>query len=541
MLIREEPQMAKPDIDRLEDVLLATMREEDVPALALSVTDRESTCYARGFGTTATDTTGQAVTPGTLFRIGSTTKPLTALMILNLVEEGHLDLDMPLASYLPDLRLHDPSATEQLTVRALLAHRSSLPPGGEELGYAGPDALTAFGRETLPTYELVAPPNLLFAYSNPGYSLLGHLAERVTGTPYAELMRDRVFTPAGMKRTTFDPEVIRSQAFALPHVPGEDGTLTPLHELFDDPAGWPAGFAMSNLDDLARVARVLLNDGRGENDSALDDALLREMLAPQADLLDASGTTYGLGVFLRSFRGARLVEHGGSIPTYETAFSLAPDAGLGVIVLTNRPLGGRLETLVDELWEELLDLETETPPTERQQARDRDLAGAEGAFLGKRRGLARLHTRDGRAFLNLNGRQLPLRRLREHVLVATREDGGEVAIGLPEDEVGRVDHVLIDGDVCVRIHDWAPQAPDSSLLERLVGRYRSFDEIEITLEDDTLILRSHMAGGRRMPCVSLGGLRFASDYGILEFTKNGAGENVGLTVWDQFPLERQAR
>lgn len=533
--------MSGLSVDRLEGAVLSAMREEGVPALALAVTDRESTRYARGFGTTATDAVGQAVTPRTLFRIGSTTKPLTALMILSLVEDGLLDLDVPLVHYLPELRLHDPSARENVTVRALLAHRSGLPPGGEELGHAGPDALTAFARETLPTYELVAPPNLLFAYSNPGYSLLGHLAEHVTGMSYAESMRDRVFTPAGMARTSFEPSTARSHAFALPHVPDGDGVLQPVHELFDDPAGWPAGFAMSNLDDLARVARVLLNDGRGENDRVLGDALLGEMLTPQADLLDASGTTYGLGVFLRSHRGARLAEHGGSIPTYETAFSLAPDAGLGIIVLANRPLGGRLEGLVDELWELLLDLGTGPSSPESEQAREGDLVGAEGAFLGKRRGLARLHVHDDRAALVLNGRELPLHRLRHGVLVATREDGEEVAVGLPRNEAGRVEHVLVDGDVCSRIPDTDPSAPDPALLERLVGRYRSFDAIEITLDGDALVVRSHMAGGRRMPCVPLGDLRFASDYGVLEFIENDAGEIEHLMAWDQFPLERQER
>lgn len=149
----------------LDNDLSAAMTSERIPALAVAVTDRERIVYAQGFGTTAADDPGQPVTAQTLFRIASTTKPLTAALLLRLVDDHLVDLDEPVITHIPALRLSLPDAAEQVTARQLLSHQAGLPSGGEELGYTGPDALQEFVQKTL--RHPCALPHLPLGYSRP--------------------------------------------------------------------------------------------------------------------------------------------------------------------------------------------------------------------------------------------------------------------------------------------------------------------------------------------------------------------------------------
>ncbi len=516
------------------------MSSERIPALAVAVVSRERVLYARGFGTTAEDDTGRPVTHETLFRIGSTTKPLTALLVMRLVDEGLLELDAPLTAYVPELRLSVPGASERVTVRSLLSHRSGLPSGGEELGHLGPGALAAFARDTLPGYELVAPPGLLFSYSNPGYSLLGHVAERVTGERFGVLMEERVFAPLGMTRSFFDPLVALTYPLALPHRLEADGALTPVHRFFDEPAAWPAGFVMSNAVDLARFAQALL-DAAGGGGLLRGDGV-REMFRPQADLLTADGGAYGLGFFLRTYKGVALAEHGGSIPTYECSFSLAPEEGVALIALANRPHTGAVAALAHHVFDEFLSLDEVPRRPAFEAAGEVNLAEFEavvGDYVGKRRGLVRLLVDENVPWMELNGRRLRLRGVRPDVYVGEFPGGrARVSLGVARDGAGPVRFVLLEGTVCERAELGQVEPPTAEALSRLAGRYEGFDVIEVEFEEGLLQIASQMHGERRMACLPLGGLRFASDYGVMEFVEDAAGNVTELEVWDQFPLAR---
>ena len=528
------------NVKALEKHIHGAMTAEKVPALAVAVVDRERTLYVKGFGTTAADSTGRAVTDQTLFRIASTTKPLTATLIMCLLQDGLIKLDDPVIAHIPELRLSSPGAAEQVTVRHLLSHRSGLPAGGEELGHHGPNALSDFVSRTVPGYGLVAPPGVLYSYSNPGYSLLGHVAERVTGQTFGSLMSARVFKPLGMHLTTFDPLVALTYPFALPHRLEANGTLQPLHATLDEPAAWPAGFAIANALELSYFAQLLLNEGCTATGTVLRPESVREMLSPQADMLSAAGDSYGLGLFLRSQRGVMLAEHGGSIPTYESVFQVAPEHGLALVILSNRPHTGGIALLPDCLWNELLDLTDGPEPANAQRTDDlQEGQVPTGTFIGNRRGLVRLGYDGAAPWMELNGWRLPLRPVRKDVYVGDF-DGGSVSLGVLRSDDSAVRFVLLEGSVCERAVLEMTTPPDATTLEKLVGRYESFDVITVELADGTLTMKSQMHGERRMTCQGLGGLRFASDYGVLEFVQAETGTVDQLIVWDQFPLRRAA-
>src|SRR5947209_7176403 len=213
---------------KLEQRIEQGMQKGHVPGLALAIVKDQEVIYARGFGVTSVEDGGLPVTPQTLFRIGSTTKPLTGTAVMRLVEAGQIDLDRPVRDRLDWFALSEPGA-ERVTLRMLMSHTAGLPTAAEHVGAREPGGLEAYLRREIASLPLVAPPGRVWSYSNPGISLVGHLAEVAAGKPYAELMRELVFDPLEMGRTTFDPTVAMTYPLAQSHDRAEDGTLSVQH------------------------------------------------------------------------------------------------------------------------------------------------------------------------------------------------------------------------------------------------------------------------------------------------------------------------
>jgi CubicO group peptidase (beta-lactamase class C family) len=219
----------RPAGDEVDRRLASWVTEARAPGLSVAAVQRGTVTYARGFGTTSVEDAGVPITPRTLFHIASTTKPLTGTALLRLVERGLLELDRPIPAYVPRLRL-DAGAAERITLRMLLSHTSGLPSGRyRPVGAREASALGAWARRGLSRCRLVAPPGTAYRYSNLGVSLVGCVAEAVTGTPFAELMQELVFDPLEMRRTTFDPTVAMTYPVALGHGDDERGGLEVVH------------------------------------------------------------------------------------------------------------------------------------------------------------------------------------------------------------------------------------------------------------------------------------------------------------------------
>lgn len=182
------------NIFALERHIVSQMQTHQVPGLAWALVEGEKIVYARGFGVTSVEAGGVPVTPQTLFRIGSITKPITGTLIMRLVEAGKLELDALAKSYVPGLTFSDPSAANRITCRMLLSHTAGLPTSHEPFGRRDPAGLGDYIRDQLPRYEMIAPPGMVYSYSNPGIRLLGYIAEVVCGEPYTQLMQQHIFT-----------------------------------------------------------------------------------------------------------------------------------------------------------------------------------------------------------------------------------------------------------------------------------------------------------------------------------------------------------
>jgi len=260
------------------------------------------------------------------YRIGSITKTLTAVAVLQLRDEGLVELDHPIGRYVPE------TGYAASTLRTLLSHTSGMqsePVGSwwERSPGSDFDALVAANDGS----GAVAGAGEFYHYSNLGFALLGEAVARLCGASWWDVVRDRLLEPLGMSRTTYHPEAPLAQGYSVDHFAG---TLTPEpHQ--DTGAMAPSGQAWSTVADLARWARFIA-DG---NPEVLSAETLREMSRPQPP---AAG--YGLGFRCISQGGRMLVGHGGTMPGFMAGLFIDPQRRDGVVVLCNATTGLSYET-----------------------------------------------------------------------------------------------------------------------------------------------------------------------------------------------------
>jgi CubicO group peptidase (beta-lactamase class C family) len=211
-----DPEVLFAELDQLVVARMATLK---IPGVAIGVI-ADGTEHAAGFGVTNLDHP-LPVDPDTLFQIGSTTKTFTGTTVMRLVEQGTLDLEAPVRTYLPDFRVADAGVSEAARLRHLVTHTA----GWQDAGFVetgdGDDALARFvdGMADLPQ---IAPLGKYFSYNNGAVCLAGHVIEVVTGQPYEAAVAELVLKPLGLEQTSFFPEAIMTKAFAVGHGAPQD-------------------------------------------------------------------------------------------------------------------------------------------------------------------------------------------------------------------------------------------------------------------------------------------------------------------------------
>ncbi|MFE0799359.1 serine hydrolase domain-containing protein [Streptomyces sp. NPDC058812] len=259
------------------------------------------------------------------YRIGSITKTFTAVLILRLRDEGLLDLGDPLEKHLPGTGAGEATIAELLAHSGGLAAESPAPWWERTPGSLRPELADVLGKQ-----PLLHPVGRRHHYSNPGYTLLGALVEKLRGAPWEDVLRGEVLEPLGLDRTTGRPRAPHAGGWAV-H-PWADVMLAEPAEDLGRMA--PAGQLWSTTGDLARFAVFL---ARGD-DRVLSADTVREMRAPAAaaeaaDVLD--GAAYGLGLQIQRWGGRLLVGHSGSLPGFLANLTLSVEDDVAAVVLTN--------------------------------------------------------------------------------------------------------------------------------------------------------------------------------------------------------------
>ncbi len=297
-----------------------------MPALVTGVV-RDSTLVhvsAAGAHPAASGTNQPATAEEIQYRIGSITKTMTAILVLQQRDQGRLNLDDPLERHLPD------TPVGRVTLRQLLGHAAGLQREPDSDGWwersTGVDLGTLLAGLT--SEKLAHPPHHTYHYSNLAYGLLGAVLERVTGESWWQLLRTRLLGPLDLPRTTYQPE----EPFARGYVVHPwHGTLRE-EPRTDTGAMAPAGQLWSTLSDLARWAAFLANPAPG----VLAAETLTEMCVPVM-ISDLDSWTGGHGLGLELYRsGDRVyVGHGGSMPGYVAALTVHRPSRTGVVAFAN--------------------------------------------------------------------------------------------------------------------------------------------------------------------------------------------------------------
>ena len=315
------------------------------------VADKGKVLIKKGYGM-ANMEWNIANTPTTKFRLGSITKQFTAMLIMQLVEQGKLKLDGKVTEYLPDY----PKATgAKVTIHHLLTHTSGIPsytdfPGFFETMSRDPYTPDAFVKK-FSGLPLEFEPGSKFSYDNSGYFLLGAIIEKITGKPYADVLQENIFTPLGMKDTGYDlaSPVIAKRASGYEKRSG--GYVNAPY--LDMTIPYAAGSMYSTVEDLYRWDQALYTD------KLLSDSAKETLFTPFRDHYaygwEVANVTIG-----QLKDSVQLVEHGGGINGFNTLISRIP-ADKRLVLLLNNTGNAPLSTLRNNIFRILYNQPVESP------------------------------------------------------------------------------------------------------------------------------------------------------------------------------------
>jgi CubicO group peptidase (beta-lactamase class C family) len=325
-----------PDLAAIDSYVEAQQRDLGIPGLALGIVKGDQIVHLKGFG--VADPSGRAVTAQTPFMIGSVTKSFTALAIMQLVEQGKVELDAPIQRYLPWFRVADATASAQITVRHLLNQTSGLSRATGNQFQASrdmhPDALEQQAR-WLSTARLAQPVGAGFQYSNANWWPLGMMIQTVSGQPYDAYIQQHILAPLEMRRSFTAVADAQAQGMAtgyrywfgryLPTDPAESGHYRGM---------LPQGGVISSAEDMAHYLIAHLNQGRYNGKAILSPAGMAEVQRP-AIPLGSADTFYAMGLDVGPIDGVPTISHDGSMFNFHANMVLIPEGHWGIMLLEN--------------------------------------------------------------------------------------------------------------------------------------------------------------------------------------------------------------
>jgi CubicO group peptidase (beta-lactamase class C family) len=321
----------------IDSYLAEQLAALNIPGAALAIVEGDEIVHRQGFG--AARPGGEAPTAQTPFLIGSLTKSVTALAIMQLVEAGKVELDAPVQRYLPWFRIADPEASAQISVRHLLNQNSGFSQITGMRMLADLDAAAGAGERqarALANYELPYPVGSAFDYSNVNYNLLGLIVEAASGERYGDYVEAHIFAPLEMSHSGASKAAARQDGLAVGHQQWF-GTPVAVPDLPPAEGSVPAAGLISSAEDMGHYLIAHLNGGNYAG---------RQVLSPQgmAQLFKSAvavnapglvGTAYGMGWFITESGRGHSIWHNGSEPDYVAYMELLPQQNRGLVLLAN--------------------------------------------------------------------------------------------------------------------------------------------------------------------------------------------------------------
>lgn len=329
-------------IAAIEAAIQAEMKQSKIPGLSVAVVVADQLRYAKGFGLADVENSVPAKAT-TVYRLGSLSKPLTAVGVMQLAERGKLELEGPIQKYCPAF----PVKSWPVSARQLLGHLGGVRDYNNQRFLeeylstrhynSVTDSLSIFKDD-----PLIHEPGTKYTYSTYGYNLLGCAIEGASAMTYENYLRENTLKPAGMNHTGVDDVLRIISDRARGYSKAQDGAWSNT-ALADTSNKIPAGGLVSTVEDLSKFAMAL------RKGTLVSKATLEQMWTRQKTR-DGKETSYGLGWNLSERDGMKEVYHGGSAAGFSTFLYLIPDKGLAIVLLANLELlGQRREILARQI------------------------------------------------------------------------------------------------------------------------------------------------------------------------------------------------
>lgn len=337
----------------IDSIMEKDMNRLHIPGAVISIVKNDKILMAKGYGSSNLETAAPVDPKTSMFRIASTTKLFTWTAVMQLVEQGKIDLDTDINTYLKTLKIPD-TYPEPITMRHLMTHTAGFEEGG--VGYqitTDPAKLPGSISETLKKHMLarVRPPGEMNSYSNYGTTLAGLIVQEVSGIPYDDYIKKNIFDPLDMKYATVQEPLPESfQPYkVVGYLSKDDGFIpgTPTYE-----AGFrPAGSGTVSAADMAHFMIAHLQGGRYGEKRIISEQTAKVMHAT-AFQFDKRMPGVSLGFAEKRINGLNLIGHAGADPMFNTQLYLAPVQQLGIFLSYN---GGQGSEAAEDLVQALFD------------------------------------------------------------------------------------------------------------------------------------------------------------------------------------------
>ncbi len=343
-----EGPSAEEALSGFDEFIREGMKKWDVPGMGIAIVKDGGPILIKGYGYRNVEEQ-LPVTEDTEFAIGSSSKAFTTLVLGMLVDEGVIEWDEPVRTYLPTFELEDEFASERMTPRDLVCHRSGLP-RHDFVWYGSP-----LSREELFDRLTYLESNVdfrtEFQYQNLMFMTAGYLAGQVTGTSWESLVMDRIFEPLGMDNSNLSVDDMRGApdfAYGYQKKENEDTGEDEIRRMpfRDIDAMGPAGSINSTVLDMSKWVQFQLAGGNAGDTRVVSSQTMQELHRPQivvhGGMISQLFThpemphiMYGLGWFVQPYRGHEMLHHGGNIDGFSALVAFMPKDNVGVVVLTN--------------------------------------------------------------------------------------------------------------------------------------------------------------------------------------------------------------
>lgn len=336
----------------LDKYIKKAVQDFEMPGLAIGIIKNNEVVFVEGYGVRNSDN-NKKVDENTIFGIASCTKAMTAACIAILVDEGKLQWEDKVIDHYPGFSVYDPYITREMTLRDLLCHRSGYQTFDGDLLWYG----TEYSRDEV-VKRLSRRKNPYsfrekFGYSNVMYIAAGEVIRHVTGQSWDEFINEKLFDPLEMNRSvTSNSGFEKSMNIAWPHLEGK-----PMDFINYDNSG-PAASVNTSVTDLLKWVQLMLHKGQWYDTSVFSLNQYNQIVSPHTMINTANaekvgGThffAYGLGWFMKDYKGMKIIQHGGGLPGFHSKVVFVPEDSLGYVILANE-----LSLLVPALDKEILD------------------------------------------------------------------------------------------------------------------------------------------------------------------------------------------